>query len=134
VLKRSPASADDDRVILSDKSPRSNPARAAEAPALPVSDPAVPKPVPKALCASCGRPVALLTAATCVYCGAPQSTPVAGTAPTSKIPAQLLVMLEPRPHERKRGRVWMFRAGAALIGALSMAALVGPCMRPPTAP
>jgi hypothetical protein len=133
-LKRPPASADDDRVILSDKSPRSSATRAAETPVQPAPDPAVAKPTPKALCASCGRPVALLTAATCVYCGAPQSRHAAPKESASKIPAQMLVMLEPRPHERKRGQVWMFRAGAALIGALSMAALVGPCMRPPTAP
>ena len=120
-------------MILSDKSPtRPTPTK----PALAVvpADPAVVKPTPKALCASCGRPIALLTAATCVYCGAPQASPAPAKESASKIPAQLLVMLEPRPHEQKRGKVWLFRAGGILIGVLMTAALIGPCMRPPAAP
>jgi len=120
-------------VILSDKSPtRPTPPKLtlAEAP----SELAVVKPTPKALCASCGRPVALLTAASCLYCGAAQASPAPAKESASKIPAQLLVMLEPRPHERQRGKVWLFRAGGILIGVLMTAALVGPCMRPPAAP
>lgn len=97
-------------------------------------DPSVAKPVPKALCASCGRPIALLTAATCVYCGAPQAAPAAPKESASKIPAQMLVMLEPRTHERKKGSVWFFRIGAAAIGILFALILMGPCMRMPTAP
>lgn len=117
-------------MILSDKSPtRPKPAMAA-----PTADASLAKPVPKTLCASCGRPIALLTAATCVYCGAAQASPVAPREGSSKIPAQVLVMLEPRLHERKRGRVWLFRAGAAVIGILFAAMLIGPCMRMPTAP
>jgi hypothetical protein len=120
-------------MILSDRTgPRPVPKPAAQS--APIIDPSLAKPTPKALCASCGRPIALLTAATCVYCGAPQASPTAPKAETSKIPAQLLVMLEPRPHERKRGRVWMFRAGAVVIAILSAAILIGPCMRMPTAP
>lgn len=77
---------------LSDKSPtRPKPALAV----VPASDPAVAKPTPKVLCASCGRPIALLSAPTCVYCGAPQASPVAAKTEASKIPAHMLVMLEP---------------------------------------
>jgi hypothetical protein len=120
-------------VILSDKSPtRPTPPKLTVVAAS--SEPAVVKPTPKALCASCGRPIALLTAASCLYCGAAQASPVLAKENASKIPAQLLVMLEPRPHEQKRGKVWLFRAGGILIGVLMTAALVGPCIRPPTAP
>ena len=121
-------------MILSDKSSPRPPRPASPQTAPPPADPAVVKPTPKALCASCGRPIALLTAAICVYCGAAQASPAPARENASKIPAQLLVMLEPRPHERQRGKVWLFRAGGILIGVLMTAALIGPCMQPPAAP
>ena len=119
-------------MILSDKSPTRPKPALAVVPA--PEDPAVAKPVPKAICLSCGRPIALMAAATCVYCGAPQALPSAPKESASKIPPQMLLMLEPRAHEQNKGRVWLFRFGAAGIGILFALILIGPCMRMPTAP
>ena len=121
-------------MILSDKSPTRPVPPKPVLSVVPPADPAVAKPVPKALCPSCGRPVALLTAASCLYCGAAQASPAPAKEGASKIPAQMLVMLEPRAHDRKRGKVWLFRAGGILIGIMLVTALIGPCVRGPATP
>ncbi len=99
-----------------------------------------PRPAPKATCAGCGRPVALLRSERCVYCGAatgdrvaPPVAAVAGGAatpvPVSKLPPELLIALEPRPSPVTTRGMWLRRI-LALGGAGILTALVmGPCMR-----
>jgi hypothetical protein len=85
--------------------------------------------VPKATCPGCKRPVALLKSARCVYCGTALGGQGAAPAPASKLPAEVLIALEPRQRDTARGSVW-FRRILALAGAGLLTALVmGPCMK-----
>lgn len=84
---------------------------------------------PKATCPGCKRPAALLKSGRCVYCGADLGTQAQTLAPASKLPAELLIALEPRPKTVSSGSVW-FRRIIALGGAGLITALVmGPCMK-----
>lgn len=85
--------------------------------------------MPKATCPGCKRPVALLKSGRCVYCGADLGGPAQALAPASKLPAELLIALEPRPKAASSGSIW-FRRILALGGAVLLTALVmGPCMK-----
>jgi hypothetical protein len=68
-------------------------------------------PTPKALCPSCGRPVANFRSPTCVYCGAPVALGARlEAAPTARaaMPVEMLLALEAGPRadaERRRLRI-----------------------------
>jgi len=110
---------DNGRVILSERSV----ARRARSAA-----PASTAPAPRALCPSCGRPVALLRAGACLYCGAAMTPTGPALEPASKIPPQMLVLLEPRARTPDVGRRWLMRVGAILTGMSAVILLLtGPC-------
>ena len=94
----------------------------------------LPKPVPRAICPGCRRPVALLRSERCVYCGAPTggggalAAPSAGV-PASKLPAQLLIALEPRASAISTRSIWLRRVLALGAAGLLTALVMGPCMR-----
>lgn len=108
-------------MILSDKSggPRPRPKPAGSA-----SD-ASDRPVPKATCPACARPVASLKNPKCVYCGAAIPQSLRGDVPMAApqaIPAEMLVMLEPRGRDDDAVRQrWLVRGVAvAIAGVLIM--------------
>ena len=88
----------------------------------------VQKPEPKATCASCGRPLAILKTGQCVYCGAkvPGLTVVRNPAEIQL--AQAVALLEPRPPENTNRR-WLIRIGAIALGGAVLAIVIGTCMR-----
>ncbi len=90
--------------------------------------------MPKALCDACKRPVANLRSPTCVYCGAPVPEAVrAGVAPASHpgIPAEMLVMLEPRAADSGAGRKkWLVRIAAGALATVVLLIIVR-VMNPP---
>lgn len=87
------------------------------------------KPVPKAVCPGCGRPVVMLKSDRCLYCGVETGTAAAPAATASRIPAQALIALEPRARENGTGSRWMRRAVALGIAGLLLALFVGQCMK-----
>lgn len=88
-----------------------------------------PRPAPKATCPRCGRPVALLRSARCVYCGAETGTPEAVAASGPRLPPEALIALEPRAHEVSSRSVWLRRVIALGGAGLVVALVMGPCMR-----
>lgn len=92
-----------------------------------------PGPEPKALCAACGRPMAVLKATTCVYCGAanPEGLPeaAAGSIARAMPPEMLLMTSAPREQGLSRRRLWTRRILALGTTILLMVAFVGSCMR-----
>ncbi|MBI1796527.1 MAG: hypothetical protein HY076_08060 [Candidatus Eisenbacteria bacterium] len=94
---------------------------------------AVPRAAPaveaKATCASCGRPLALLKAPTCLYCGArnPHAEPESGK---QAIPPALLLALEPklRPQMSSQAKWWR-RMLIFSISSTIVSALVGTCVK-----
>jgi len=92
-----------------------------------------PGPEPKAVCASCGRPMAVLKATTCVYCGAtnPEGLPEAAVGSTDKAmpPEMFLLMSAPREQGLSRRRIWTRRILALGTTILLMVAFVGACMK-----
>jgi len=83
---------------------------------------AAPRPVPRALCAACGRPVAQLRSPNCVYCGAaiPEALRGGATAVAKPgLPPEMLQMLEPRPRDASTStQRWMLRILAAAVAGL----------------
>jgi hypothetical protein len=88
-----------------------------------------PKPVPKATCPGCQRPVALLKSDRCLYCGASTGGAAVAAAPTSKLPAELLIALEPRASTVTTRTIWLRRVFALGGAGLLTALVMGPCMR-----
>jgi hypothetical protein len=133
-VKRARAGAENPVVILSDRSSGGRPGRAPGAPSGASTAPSRPdgrlaeRPVPKALCEACGRPVANLRSPTCVYCGAPVPEALrAGVVPQPKsgIPAEMLVMLEPRAGGERAGRKrWLVRLAAAAVATVVLLLIV----------
>ena len=129
-IKRSHSAAEDHRVILSDRPsgerPRRVPAPASTGSRAPVA-PAADRPVPKALCEACGRPVAHLKSPTCLYCGAAVPAALrAGMVEPARtgIPAEVLVMLEPRPQEGAGRKLWLLRFVAISLASVVILVLV----------
>ena len=87
-----------------------------------------PKPVPKATCPGCRRPVALLKSDRCVYCGATTGSATVA-APASKLPAELLIALEPRANAVSTRSIWLRRVLALGGAGLLTALIMGPCMK-----
>ena len=94
-----------------------------------------PKPVPRATCPGCGRPVALLKSEQCLYCGAP-TVAVPGLAPSratesprAKLPVELLIALEPRKRTVSSRSIWLRRVLALGAAGLLTVLFMGPCMR-----
>ena len=77
-----------------------------------------PKPVPKATCPGCRRPIVLLKSDRCLYCGAATGKPAAPATPASRLPADALIALEPRPREVDTGSKWMRRVIAIALAGL----------------
>jgi hypothetical protein len=87
---------------------------------------APPRPEPKASCPSCGRPLAVIASGKCIYCGSAMPGVLAVVPPKSKIPAELLVQLEPRGEVRSTREKWLVRIvvfgiSTGLVVAISIA-------------
>ena len=95
----------------------------------PLPSAAQPLVEPKATCAACGRPIALLKATACVYCGTPNPDAVASTEPRSELPAELLIALEPRTDKIAGRMKWVRRGIAFAASSLIVSAFVGACMK-----
>jgi len=87
------------------------------------------KPVPKATCPGCRRPVALLKSDRCVYCGTAIGGPPSPAAPGSRLPAEALIALEPRARTVSSGKVWLRRVLALGGAGLLVALVIGLCMK-----
>jgi hypothetical protein len=90
-----------------------------------------PGPAPKALCPSCHRPVALLKAGKCVYCGAtiPGLVPALPTGPKGSLPTEIplpeLMVADDMQNRAKWARRIIAFGGMALL----IAAMMGACMK-----
>jgi hypothetical protein len=88
-----------------------------------------PKPVPKAICPGCRRPIVLLKSDRCLYCGAATGKPAPPAAPASRLPADALIALEPRQREAGTGSKWLRRVIALGFAGLLTAIVVLLCMK-----
>jgi len=90
-----------------------------------------PGPTPKALCPSCHRPVALLKAGKCVYCGAisPGLVPALPATPKGTLPTEIplpeLMVADDMQNRAKWARRIIAFGGMALL----IAAMMGACMK-----
>jgi hypothetical protein len=88
-----------------------------------------PKPVPKATCPGCRRPIVLLKSDRCLYCGAATGQPAAAFTPASRLPAEALIALEPRPVDVSASSKWLRRGIALGFAGLLTAIVVLLCMK-----
>lgn len=94
-----------------------------------------PKPQPKAVCSGCGRPMAVLKAGRCVYCGAAGAVTgaaAAGEAARPPVNLQLVqaqAMLEPRLATKPGWMKWVVRSVAAAAGVFIALLFLGPCAK-----
>lgn len=87
------------------------------------------KPVPKATCPGCKRPVVLLKSDRCLYCGAATGGPGIEATPASRLPADALIALEPRPVTVSTTSRWLRRGIAFGFAGLLTLVVVLLCMR-----
>ncbi len=87
------------------------------------------RPVAKATCPGCRRPVALLKSDRCVYCGTAVGGPSTPALRATKLPAELLIALEPRASAITSRSMWLRRFIALGGAGLLIALIMGPCMR-----
>jgi hypothetical protein len=85
--------------------------------------------VPKAVCPSCSRPVAVFRTGVCAYCATPIPGAERTPAPRQELPVELTLMLEPRARESSSGFRWIVRLAAVAAVAMGVVALLGPCAR-----
>lgn len=88
-----------------------------------------PRPVPKATCPGCRRPIVLLKSDRCLYCGAATGKPAMAAAPASRLPAEALIALEPRERSLSSGSKWLRRGIALVIAGLVTAIVTALSMR-----
>jgi hypothetical protein len=90
-----------------------------------------PGPAPKALCPSCHRPVALLKAGKCVYCGAtiPGLAPAAAAISKGTLPSELALPELMIAGDMENRAKWARRIIAFGGMALLIAAMMGACMK-----
>lgn len=94
----------------------------------------VSKPQPKAVCAGCGRPMAVLKAGRCVYCGAAGAATgaIAGAEARPAVNLQLVqaqALLEPRVETKPRWVKWVVRSVALAAGIFVALLFLGPCTK-----
>lgn len=87
------------------------------------------RPAPKAACPRCRRPVAVIKAGRCSYCGAVLDLVLATRTPAPTLPPEALIALEPRGSAASSRTAWIRRM-VALGAAVTLVALfTGTCMR-----
>lgn len=87
------------------------------------------KPVPKAICPGCRRPIVVLKSDRCLYCGRATGNPAAPAAPASRLPADALIALEPRQVTFSATSKWLRRGIALGFAGLLTAIVVLLCMK-----
>ena len=90
-----------------------------------------PRPNPKATCPQCLRPLSVLKAGRCLYCGAEVHVPGAAAKSIAEavMNAQVTVALEPRGQGERAGSRWLRRLIALGAAGLLIALFVANCMR-----
>jgi hypothetical protein len=86
-------------------------------------------PAPKAICPGCGRPIAMLKAGQCLYCGKRVGGAVVPVSDGERMRAMAEAMLLPRRVSGGQGRKWAIRLGAVAISAFVVLGVLGSCMK-----
>ena len=87
------------------------------------------KPVPKATCPGCRRPIVLLKSDRCLYCGAATGGPGIDATPASRLPADAIIALEPRAVAVSATSKWLSRGIALCCAGLLTAIVVLLCLK-----
>jgi hypothetical protein len=90
----------------------------------------VPPSEAKAKCASCGRPMAMLKAKTCLYCGAANPDAPLQLLEKPALPPELMLGMQPRAKDPMEARVkWFKRTVLFSVVSSVVSAIIGACMK-----
>ena len=90
------------------------------------SVPEPPRPTPKALCPACNRPLPMLRAGKCLYCGEVLVPEAVSSGPA--LPPEVLLALEGPRKETGKNR-WTIRLLALGIVSVLLSAWAASCMK-----